>query len=97
MSRARRRFSDRGKITRTLTLTDFDITYFDKETKEIKTIHISLVGKLSEKEMLASISDYGIGLEVTNVNVTEALYVCDIEDFLSVAVKVVDNKNLKED
>jgi len=93
MARAKRRFSDRGKITRTLTLTEFDITYFDKETKEIKSVHNNLVGKLSEKEMLASVADFGIGLEVSNVNVSDALYVCDLADFLSVAVKVADNEN----
>ena len=90
MARAKRRFSDRGKITRTLTLTEFDVTYFDKETKEIKTTHNNLVGKLTEKEMLSSVSDYGVGLEVSNVNVTDALYVCDLADFLSVAVKVAE-------
>ena len=90
MARAKRRFADRGKITRTLTLTQFDVTYFDKETKEIKTAHNNLVGKLTEKEMLSSVSDYGVGLEVSNVNVTDALYVCDLADFLSVAVKVAD-------
>ena len=43
--------------------------------------------------MLSSAPDGCVGLEVTNVQCTETLYVCDIEDFIKVAKPVVDNEN----
>lgn len=93
MARAKRRFSDRGKITRTLKLTEFDVTYFDRETKELKTVHKQLTGVLTEKDMLASVSDFGIGVQVANVVSTAALYVCELSEFLKVATKVENENN----
>lgn len=93
MARAKRRFSDRGKITRTLKLTEFDATYFDRESKELKTVHKNLIGKLTEKDMLASITDLGIGVQVANVVTSDALYVCELSDFLQVAVRVENENN----
>lgn len=93
MARVKRRFSDRGKITRTLKLTEFDVTYFDRETKELKTVHKQLIGALTEKEMLASVSDAGIGVQVANVIESDALYVCELSEFLKVATKVENDSN----
>ena len=89
---AKRRYADRGKITRTITATSFDMSFFNRETHEIQTAHFMLAGKLTEKKMLSSAPDGCVGLEVTNVQCTETLYVCDIEDFIKVAKPVVDNE-----
>ena len=83
--KAKRRFSDRGKITRTISTTSYDITYVDKETCEMKTMHMVLTGKLTEKEMLATAPEGCIGIKVDNVESNENLYVATIEDFLKVA------------
>lgn len=83
--KAKRRFSDRGKITRTISTTTFNITYVDKETCEMKTMHMVLTGKLTEKEMLATAPQGCIGIKVDNVESNENLYVATIEDFLKVA------------
>lgn len=83
--KAKRRFADRGKITRTISTTTFDLTYADKETCEMKTIHLVLTGKLTEKEMLATAPQGCIGIKVDNVETNENLYVVTIEDFLKVA------------
>lgn len=92
----KRRYADRGKITRTITATTFDLSYFDRETREIKTAHFTLTGRLAEKEMLSSAPDGCVGLEVTNVQCTETLYVCDIEDFIKVAKPIADNETVDE-
>lgn len=83
--KAKRRFADRGKITRTITSVSFDLTYVDRSTCEMKTIHLVLTGALSEKEMLATAPDGCIGIKVDNVEVSQNLYVATIEDFLKVA------------
>lgn len=83
--KAKRRFVDRGKITRTISTTTFDLTYVDKETCEMKTIHLVLTGKLTEKEMLSAVPQGCIGIKVDNVESNENLYVATIEDFLKVA------------
>lgn len=83
--KAKRRFSDRGKITRTISTTAFDLTYVDKATCEMKTIHFVLTGKLTDKEMLATAPEGCIGIKADNVETNESLYVATIEDFLKVA------------
>ena len=90
--KAKRRFSDRGKITRTISTTSFDLTYVDKTTCEMKTIHLVLTGKLTDKEMLATAPEGCIGIKADNVECSENLYVATIEDFLKVA-QLVEQEN----
>lgn len=83
--KVKRRFADRGKITRTISTTTFDLTYVDKETCKMETIHLVWSGKLTEKEMLAAAPQGCIGIKVDNVESNENLYVATIEDFMKVA------------
>lgn len=90
---AKRTYEHRHMITRTVTTTTATVTYFDGGARELKTVEVSLHGKVKEdvfmKKAYSQIDATDIKIcMVSDLKTTERLYGATLEDFLSVAQEI---------
>lgn len=91
----KRQYKHRNLITRTLSTTSGDVLFFDAETRENKTAHITINGKVNNAVFLKQASKQvnGIVLEVENVTTQERLYGITLEIFLENAVEITEQED----
>lgn len=87
---AKRLFKHRYMITRTLSTTSADITYFDESARENKTMRVTLSGRYSDTQFVKHAREIcgGMVLMVENKTTETKLYAISIEDFLKHAMVI---------
>ena len=87
---AKRKYEHRHLITRTISTTSGDVTFFDTDEKVNKIEHIILNGKFTAEQFLKSVRVDGIVLMVENVETESKLYGITLENFLEHAEEITD-------
>lgn len=90
-----RRYADRDKVTRTISVTSADVLYFDKESGKNQTAHVTINGTLTPEQVFKRAKVPGIKLQVDNVLITSGLYGMPIETFLMHAEKLGEDQEEK--
>lgn len=87
---AKRKYEHRHLITRTISTTSGDITFFDTDEKVNKTEHIIMSGKYTVEQFLKAARVDGIVLMAENVVTESKLYGITLENFLEHAEEITD-------
>lgn len=87
---AKRQFKHRYMITRTLSITSADITYFDQTARENKQMRVSVNARYTEQQFMKKAAEIcgGMVLMVENMETETKLYAISVDDFLAHAVEV---------
>lgn len=87
---AKRQFKHRYMITRTLSTTSADITYFDQTARENKQMRVSVSGRYTGQQFMKKAAEIcgGMVLMVENMETETKLYAISVDDFLAHAVEV---------
>lgn len=87
---AQRKYAHRHLITRTISTTRGNVTYFDSDAEENKTVEIVLDGKYTAEQFLKAVKVGGIVLMVKDVSTETKLYGITREKFLENAELIED-------
>lgn len=87
---AKRQYKHRYMITRTLSTTSADITYYDASEKVNKTQRVTLSGRYTETQFIKHAAEIcgGRVLEIENKVTETKLYALSVEEFLAHATVI---------
>lgn len=82
-------------VTRTIKVTKYEVTYFDLENNEVRTVELEIVGTPTDKEIEKQFNNDNPTckfIKIDNVQVSEKLYGIPEDKFLEYAIELDENR-----